>query len=92
MPLIEPASGHPKERELEAISTIIYRYSYHLCYVLQDLNKGKIFKRRTGARGMSAEQVLRAAVVMRIFEFTYEKDAISIDTVLVDCVKSYFQN
>ena len=66
LPLMEPASSHPKERELEAISNIIDHTSTICEYVLQDLNKGKIFKRRTGARGMSAEQVLRAAVVMRL--------------------------
>jgi IS5 family transposase len=78
MPLIEPATGHTKERELEAISTIIYNTPTICDYVLQDLNKGKIFKRRTGACGMSAEQVLRAAMVMRIFEFTYEELAFHI--------------
>ena len=41
-------------------------------YVLQDINKKKIFKHRTGARGMSADQILRAAIIMRLFEFTYE--------------------
>lgn len=72
MPLIEPASSHPREKELEVISTIINDTPTICEYVLQDLNKGKIFKRRTGARGMSAEQVLRAAVVMRLYDFTYE--------------------
>jgi len=72
MPLIEPASGHAKERELEAISNIIDSTPNICDYVLQDLNKGKIFKRKTGARGMSAEQVLRAAVVLRLFDCTYE--------------------
>lgn len=78
MPLIEPASGHTKERELEAISSIIDNTPTIYDYVLQDLNKGKIFKRQTGAHGMSAEQVLRAAVVMRIFNFTYEELAFHI--------------
>jgi IS5 family transposase len=41
-------------------------------HVLQDLNKGKIIKRRTGARGMTAEQIIRAAVMMRLYSFTYE--------------------
>ncbi len=72
MPLIAPASGHPKERELDAISSIIDNTPAICDYVLQDLNKGRIIKRRTGARGMSAEQVLRAAVVLRLFDCTYE--------------------
>lgn len=72
MPLIDPPTGHPKEKELEAISAILARTSTICEYVLQDLNKGKIFKRQTGARGMTAEQALRAAVVMRLYGFTYD--------------------
>jgi len=72
MPLMEPASNHPQEKELEVISKIIDATPTICGCVLQDLNKGKIFKRRTGARGMSADQTLRAAIIMRLFEFTYE--------------------
>jgi IS5 family transposase len=32
----------------------------------------RIIKRRTGARGMTAEQIIRAAVMMRLYSFTYE--------------------
>ena len=71
MPLLEPVSSHPQERELEAISNIIDNTPNISEYVLQDLNRGRIIKRRTGARGMSADQVLRAAIIMRLFEFTY---------------------
>jgi len=71
MPLLEPRSDHPQARELEAISNIIDNTPTICDYVLQDLNRGKIIKRRTGARGMSADQVLRAAIVMRLFEFAY---------------------
>lgn len=73
MPLIEPASKHTQQKELEAISTIIDSTATICEYVLQDLNKGRLIKRRTGARGMSADQVLRAAVVMHLFDFTYEQ-------------------
>ena len=73
MPLLEPVSDHPQARELEAISNIIDNTPTICGYVLQDLNRGKIIKRRTGARGMSADQVLRAAIVMRLFEFVYEE-------------------
>ena len=78
MPLLEPRSDHPQARELEAISNIIDN-THTICdYILQDLNRGKIIKRRTGARGMSADQVLRTAIVMRLFEFTYEELAFHI--------------
>ena len=71
MPLIEPASGHPQEMELESISLLIDSTPTICDYVLQDLNEGKVRKRNTGAEGMSAEQVLRTAIVMRLYDFTY---------------------
>ena len=55
MPLMEPESSHPQQRELEAISNIIDNTPTISEYVLQDLNRGRIIKRRTGARGMSAD-------------------------------------
>lgn len=73
MPLIEPASAHPQERELEIISQIIDHTPTICDYVLQDLNDGKVRKHNTGAEGMSADQVLRAAVVMQLYSFTYEQ-------------------
>ncbi len=78
MPLLEPVSDHPQARELEVISNIIDNTPTICGYVLQDLNRGKIIKRRTGARGMSADQVLRAAIVMRLFEFVYKELAFHI--------------
>ena len=73
MPLIEPASSHPQEMELEIISQIIDRTPTICDYVLQDLNEGKVRKRNTGAQGMSADQVLRAAVIKQFYSFTYEQ-------------------
>lgn len=78
MPLMELAPSHSKEKELETISTIINNTPIICEYVLHDLNEGKIIKRRTGARGMSAEQVLRAAVVMHLYGFSYEELAFHI--------------
>jgi len=73
MPLIEPASGHPQEMELEIISLVIDSTPTICDYVLQDLNEGKVKKRDTGAQGMSADQVLRAAVIKQLYSFTYEQ-------------------
>ena len=78
MPLMESASDHPQAKELEVISNIIDNTPTICEYVLQDLNRGAVIKRRTGARGMSADQILRAAIVMRLFEFTYEQLAFHI--------------
>ena len=82
IPLMGSASGHPKAKELEAIGTIIDGTPTPpptiFGYVFQDLNRGGIIKRRTGAIGMSADQVLGTAIVMRLFEFTYEQLAFNI--------------
>ena len=51
MPLIEPASGHPQEMELEIISQLIDNTPTICDYVLQDLNQGKVEKQNTGAEG-----------------------------------------
>ncbi len=73
MPLMDFATGHPKEIELEMISSILDETSTIYDHVLQDLNGGlKVERNRTGANGMSAEQVTRAAIVMKLFNFTYE--------------------
>jgi IS5 family transposase len=79
MPLVDPAGSHPQEKELEAISNIIVNTPIIVDRVLQDLNRGKIIGRRKGANGMSAEQVLRAAIVMFLFDFTYEQLAFHIN-------------
>lgn len=76
MPLMVPTSNHPMERELDAISEIIDETPTLAGYVLQDL-KAKT-KSNAGAKGMSAEQVLRAAVVMKLYECTYEQLAFHI--------------
>jgi IS5 family transposase len=64
--------------ELEIISQLIDRTPTICDYVLQDLNEGKVEKQNTGAEGMSADQVLRAAVVMQLYSFTYEQLAFHI--------------
>ena len=81
MPLMEPVDRdckHPQQKELEAISRIIDNTPTICKYVLQDLNRGKTFHRRTGAQGMSADQILRAAIVIRLFDFTYQQLAFHI--------------
>jgi transposase, IS5 family len=79
MPLMDLPTGHPKEIELEMISRILDETSTIYDHVLQDLNGGlKVERNRTGANGMSAEQVTRVAIVMKLFNFTYEELAFHI--------------
>ena len=79
MPLVDPAGRHPQEMELESISSIISTTAIIVDRVLQDLNRGKIIRRRKGANGMSADQVLRAGIVMFLFDCTYEELAFHIN-------------
>jgi len=73
MPIIKPiSSDHPQAKELAAIESIINEKKNISDDILNDLNKGKVFKSNKGANGMSAEQVLRAAIVMSLFGYTYK--------------------
>lgn len=78
MPLMAHIMNHPQSQELEVISGIIDAMPTICERILQDLNKGKIIKRRKGANGMSADQVLRCAVVKTLYNFTYEELAFHI--------------
>lgn len=73
MPLMSKITDHAQSKELEVISNIIDANSTICERVLQDLNKGKNIAHRQGAHGMSAEQVLRSAIVKILFGFSYEQ-------------------
>lgn len=73
MSLMPPKFDHPQANELEAISRIINNKPTICGYVMQDLCKGQTAVTRRGAHGMSAEQVLRAAIVKMLFGFTYQQ-------------------
>lgn len=72
MRLMSHIMDHPQSQELEMISKIIGQNTTICQHILQDLNKGKVEPKRTGANGMSADQVLRCAVVKTLFNFSYE--------------------
>ena len=73
MRLMPRIKDHAQSKELEVISNIIDANSTIYERVLQDLNKGKNVAHRKGANGMSAEQVLRCAIVKVLFNFTYQE-------------------
>jgi hypothetical protein len=71
MPLMPEIANHVQAKKLEAISGIIDSKSIICQLVLQNLCKGRSASgRRAGAKGMSAEQVLRSASVSRLYRFT----------------------
>ena len=73
MPLMPQITDHAQSKELQAISNIINANPTICEHILQDLNRGKNVAHRKGAHGMSAEQVLRSAIVKILFGFTYEQ-------------------
>lgn len=73
MSLIPTEIDHPQAKELEAISQILKKKPTIYEIALQDLSKHYQSSDKSGARGMSAEQVIRAAIVKVLFGFTYEE-------------------
>jgi len=71
LPLMNPTIDHPQAKELEIVSRILDQETTIVEMVHQDLCRNRSLK-TTGARGMSAEQVLRAAIVKQMFGFSYE--------------------
>lgn len=72
MPLMPEIADHPQAQELQAISGIVDSKPTICEYALQDLSDTSTDKNTAGAKGMSADQVLRAAIVKSLFGFTYE--------------------
>ena len=73
LPLMNPATDHDQARELEVIDAILKKHPTICDLVYQDLCAKRCLNTRNGARGMSAEQVLRAAIVKALFGFTYKE-------------------
>lgn len=69
---------HPQAYELEAINRIINAKSTICDHVMQDLCKRRPATVKSGAQGMTAEQVLRATIVKMLFGFTYQELAFHI--------------
>ncbi len=68
LPLTETTPDHPKAKELAKISEILDQNSSIYDMVLQDIG---IAGTKTGAQGMTAEQVLRAAIIKQMEGFSY---------------------
>lgn len=71
MPLMPPKIDHPQAEELNAISCILDNNPIIYDLAMQDLCSGSK-KSKAGAKGMTAEQVVRAAIVKQMFEFSYK--------------------
>jgi hypothetical protein len=69
---------------LESISTIIDANPTIGEHVLQGLKNGKVQARRTGANGMSVDQVLSCGIV-KVFSTSAMKGWLSISSILSPC-------
>jgi len=72
MPLMPCDIEHPRAKELDRISKILDTIATITDMVLQDLTYG-VKNRHCGAQGMTAEQVLRAAIIKQTEGFSYEE-------------------
>ncbi len=70
MPLIPSNIEHPRARELDRINQILDAIPTITDMVLQDLTHG-VKNINRGAEGMTAEQVLRAAIIKQTEGFSY---------------------
>ena len=78
IPLMPEASDHPQAIELENISRILDANPTICDLAMQDLSEDSKKASRSGARGMTADQVVRAAIVKQMFNFTYKELAFHI--------------
>ena len=67
-----PVVNHPHAQELEGVDRILREYPDMVELVLQDLQKA-LRAPTDGREGMTAEQVLRVAVLMRLEACTYDE-------------------
>jgi transposase, IS5 family len=72
MPLMPIDIEHPRAKELARISELLDSIPTITDMVLQDLTHG-VGNRSVGAEGMTAEQVLRAAIIKQTQGFSYEE-------------------
>jgi len=72
MPLTITRIDHPHAAELEGISQILDANSIIYEWVLQDLTRN-VTHTDAGAEGMSAEQVVRAAIIKQMEGYSYEE-------------------
>ncbi|MBU0769649.1 MAG: ISNCY family transposase [Proteobacteria bacterium] len=71
MPLMSASIDHPQAKELEQINRILDDNPTIYDLAMQDLSN--TVKNKTGSKGMSADQVVRTAVVKQMFQFSYKE-------------------
>lgn len=72
LPLMHTTVDHPHAHELECISRILQSHPIIDQLALQDLTEDVMFV-NCGAEGMSAEQVVRSAIIKQMNQFSYDQ-------------------
>ena len=72
IPFMTSIVNHPHAEELQEISRILDDTPDIIELAYQDLAKGRK-KSRRGAKGMTAEQVVRTSFIKQMNEFSYEE-------------------
>ena len=72
LPLMHSMVDHPHAQELQRISAILKSHPTIDQLALQDLTANVRFA-NCGAQGMSAEQVVRSAIIKQMNQFSYEQ-------------------
>jgi len=78
LPLMPAESDHPQAVELENISRILDANPIICDLAMQDLCEVSKKVRKSGAHGMTADQVFRAAIAKQMLGFTYKELAFHI--------------
>ena len=71
LPLMGHTTDHPHAVEMKLIDKILEKTSIIYEMALQDLTR-EVKSKETGANGMSAEQVVKAAIIKQSRGFSYE--------------------
>ncbi len=79
LPLPPSEARHPRAAELVEMSRVLDASTVPLAAIQRDLTRGRKVSTKKGREGLSAEQVLRAALVKQMFDVSYDELAFHLE-------------
>jgi transposase, IS5 family len=79
LPLSPSEARHPRAAELIEMSRMLDASTVPLAAIQRDLTRGRKVSTKKGREGLSAEQVLRAALVKQMFNVSYDELAFHLE-------------
>jgi transposase, IS5 family len=79
LPLSPSEARHPRAAELVEMSRVLDASTVPLAAIQHDLTRGRKVSTKKGREGLSAEQVLRAALVKQMFDVSYDELAFHLE-------------